>query len=70
MRIIRRKRNPKNREIIEKRQSNNEKSENRVGLSLSKDINENLSKFKAFLEESSDMVFRRFKLGIGDTPVP
>lgn len=68
MRIIRRKRNPKNREIIEKRQSNNEKSENRVGLSLSKDINENLSKFKAFLEESSDMVFRRFKLGIGDTP--
>ena len=39
------------------------RSEDKVDLRLSLNVEENLDKFKAFLEESTDMVFREFKLG-------
>lgn len=66
MKVYRRKqkRNPKNREILERSQSPQVKSEEKVDSRLSKDVEENLDKFKAFLKESTDMVFREFKLGI------
>lgn len=68
MRIIKKKRNSKNKELIEERQSSNKPSEDRVDLTLSEDLEENLEKFKAFLEESTDMVFREFKLGMSGIP--
>lgn len=63
MKVYRREKNPKNKESIQERQSPRPKSEDRVSLALSKDVKENLEKFKAFLKESSDSVFREFKLG-------
>ncbi len=62
MKVIRR-RNPKNRKTIEERQSPKPNSEDRVSIPLSKSLGENLKKLKAFLEESTDAVFREFKLG-------
>jgi len=67
MKVIRRK-NPNNRKTIEERQSPKPKSEDRVSIPLSKDLKENLGKFKAFLEESADAVFREFKLGVTGIP--
>jgi spore germination protein len=63
MKIIKRDKNPKNKKVIEDRQKPQPQSEDRVNLNLSKDINENFEKFQAFLKESTDAVFRRFKLG-------
>lgn len=63
MKIIKRNKNPKNKEIIEERQQSHTKSEDRVSLDLSKRVEENYKKFQAFLKESSDAVFRKFKLG-------
>jgi len=63
MKVIRRKRNPKNLKIIRENDPPRLSSEEKVELTLSKSVKENLKKFKAFLEESSDAVFREFKLG-------
>ncbi len=63
MKIIKRKKNPKNKEVIEERQKIHTKSEERVSLELSKSVEENYEKFQAFLKESTDTVFRKFKLG-------
>ena len=64
MKIIKKDKNPKNKEVIEERQSSQVKSENRVSsLKLSKNVDENFEKFQAFLKESTDAVFRKFKLG-------
>lgn len=63
MRIIKRTKNPKAKENIEERQSSQSQSEERVSLSLSKNIDENYEKFQAFLKESTDAVFRKFELG-------
>jgi spore germination protein len=63
MKIRKREKNPKNMESIEERQSPKLNSEGRVSLKLSKDINANLERFEAFLKESTDSVFRRFKFG-------
>ena len=63
MKIRKRNKNPKNRKSMEERQSDTSRSEDKVSLTLSRDGNENLEKFKAFLEESSDAVFRQFELG-------
>ena len=65
MKKIKRKKNPKNREVIEERQAPKPPSEERISYSqLSKSINDNYEKFQAFLKESTDAVFRRFRLGI------
>ena len=48
------------------KKAGNIKPEEQVDLTLSDDINENLAKLKAFLEESSDIVFREFKLGLNE----
>ena len=40
----------------------------KVDLTLDKSVNKNLDKFKAFLEESSDAVFRELKLGMQGIP--
>jgi spore germination protein len=67
MKIIQRKKNPKNKKIIEERQKINTKSEKRAsGLQLSTNLEENYKKFQAFLKESTDIVFRKFKLGKSD----
>ena len=63
MKIRKRVKNPKIKENIEERRKPQPPSEDRVSLVLSKDINENYEKFQAFLKESTDAVFRRFKLG-------
>ncbi|NLC44672.1 MAG: spore germination protein [Clostridiales bacterium] len=63
MKIIKRDKNPKTKEIIEERQKPQANSEDRVSLDLSKNLDENYEKFQAFLKESSDAVFRKFKLG-------
>ena len=63
MKIIKRDKNPKNKEIIEERQKPQANSEDRVSLDLSKNFDENYEKFQAFLKESTDAVFRKFKLG-------
>ncbi len=63
MKIIKRDKNPKNKETIEERQKPQPQSEDRVKLDLSKNLDENYEKFQAFLKESTDAVFRKFKLG-------
>ncbi|HHY81132.1 MAG TPA: spore germination protein [Clostridiales bacterium] len=63
MKIIKRDKNPKNKELIEERQAPSPKSEDRGSLQLSKNIDENYEKFQNFLQESTDAVFRKFKLG-------
>ena len=68
MNIIKKDKNPKNKELIEDRRSPKPKSEDRENFKLSKDVEENLDKFKAFLDESTDMVFREFKLGLFGIP--
>ncbi len=60
--------NPKNKEIIAENDPPQLKSEEKVDFILSKDVKENLNKFKAFLKDSSDMVFREFRLGIKGIP--
>ncbi|HHW70672.1 MAG TPA: spore germination protein [Clostridiales bacterium] len=40
----------------------------KVDLTLSKNIYENLEKFEAFLGESSDIIIRKFKLGLNEIP--
>ena len=64
MKILKREKNPKNREIIENSKKQELKSEEKVDLILSKSVKENLDKFKAFLKDSTDMVFREFRLGL------
>ena len=68
MRIIKKDKNPKNLEKIQERQSSQLKAEEKVDLTLSDTVEENLEKFKAFLEDSSDAVFREFKLGSQGIP--
>lgn len=68
MRIIKKNRNPKNLEQLEKNNPPQLKSEEKVELTLSDNMEENLKKFKAFLEDSSDAVFRKFKLGSNGIP--
>ncbi|NLN40911.1 MAG: spore germination protein [Clostridiales bacterium] len=68
MRIIKKDKNPKNLEKIQERQSSQLKAEEKVDLTLSDTVEENLEKFKAFLEDSSDAVFREFKLGTQGIP--
>ena len=63
MKIIKRSKNPKNKEVMDEQQQSMTKSEDCVSLDLSKKIEENYEKFQAFLKESSDAVFRKFKLG-------
>jgi spore germination protein len=64
VKIIKRYRNPKNIKTMEKNNPPQLQAEEQVGLSLSKNVSENLEKFKAFLQDSSDVVFREFKLGL------
>ena len=68
MKIIRSKKNPKNLKIMKENDPPKLASEEKVDLTLSKNVKENLEKFKAFLEESSDAVFREFKLGSQGIP--
>ena len=63
MKIIKKNKNPKKLEVLEENNPPQLKSEEKVDITLSKSIDENLAKFKAFLEDSSDAVFREFKLG-------
>ena len=63
MKIIRKKKNPKNLKIMSENNPPKLSSEEKVDLTLSKSVEDNLKKFKTFLEESSDAVFREFKLG-------
>ena len=63
MKIISKNKNPKNLEVLE--DNNRIKIEERWILPFQK-YDENFMKFKAFLEDSSD-VFREFKLGSGYT---
>jgi len=60
--------NPKNIKAMEKNRTPQLKSEEKVDLTLDKSVSKNLDKFKAFLEESSDAVFREFKLGMQGIP--
>lgn len=67
MKIIKKDKNPKNKEIIEERQKSQIKSEDRVSsLELSNSLEENYEKFQTFLKESTDAVFRKFRLGESD----
>jgi spore germination protein len=68
MKIIKKNKNPKNLEVLEENNPPQLKSEEKVDITLSKSIDENLAKFKAFLEDSSDVVFREFKLGSQGIP--
>lgn len=68
MKIIEKKKNPKNLKIMSENDPPKLSSEEKVDLTLSKSVEENLEKFKAFLEESSDAVFREFKLGSQGIP--
>ena len=53
MKIIQRKKNPKNKKIIEERQKINTKSEKRAsGLQLSTNLEENYKNFKLFLKKA------------------
>jgi len=63
MKVIKRTRNPKNIKNMEKNNPPQLKAEEQVDLLLSKNLEENLQKFKAFLQDSTDVVFRDFKLG-------
>ena len=60
--------NPKNIEAMKKNKTPQLKSEEKVDLTLDKSVSKNLEKFKAFLDESSDAVFREFKLGVQGIP--
>ena len=60
--------NPKNIEAMQKNRNEQLKSEERVDLTLEKSVSKNLEKFKAFLGESSDAVFREFSLGMQGIP--
>lgn len=68
MRIIKKNKNPKNLETLEENNPPQLKSEEKVDITLSDTVEENLGKFKAFLEDSSDSVFRKFKLGSHSIP--
>ena len=68
MKIISKNKNPKNLEVLEDNNPTGLKSEEKVDITLSKSTIENLEKFKAFLEDSSDAVFREFKLGSQGIP--
>ena len=68
MKIIRKKKNPKNLKIMSENNPPKLSSEEKVDLTLSKSVEDNLKKFKTFLEESSDAVFREFKLGSQGIP--
>ena len=68
MRIIKKNRNPKNAEKLAENNPSQLKSEEKVDITLSDTVEENLNKFKAFLEDSSDAVFREFKLGSQGIP--
>ncbi|MFO7295705.1 MAG: spore germination protein [Caldicoprobacter sp.] len=60
--------NPKNRKKMEENNPPKLKSEEQVDLTLDKEIGKNLEKFKAFLKDSSDVVFREFSLGTQSIP--
>lgn len=68
MRIIRKKSNPNNLKTMKENDPPKLSSEEKVDLTLSKNVKENLAKFKAFLSESSDAIFREFKLGSRGIP--
>jgi spore germination protein len=68
MKSIKKQQNPKNKTIMDENNPPKLKSEEQVDLTLDKSVEKNLEKFKAFLEESSDIVFREFKLGTQGIP--
>lgn len=61
--------NPKNAETIDNNNLKSQlKAEEKVDIILSSNMQENLEKFKAFLEDSTDAVFREFYIGINRIP--
>ncbi|HZJ58224.1 MAG TPA: spore germination protein [Clostridia bacterium] len=68
MKITKKDRNPKNREVMEENDPPQLKAEEKVDVTLSNSTEENLEKFKAFLGDSSDAVFREFRLGSQGIP--
>ncbi|MGI6706863.1 MAG: spore germination protein [Clostridia bacterium] len=69
-RRVRKPRNLKNQEVFEKNRINDAtlKAEERVDKVLTDSVEENLKKFKAFLSDSTDVVFREFKVGKKSIP--
>jgi len=64
MKIIRRDKNPKNKDVIEERHERRIKSENQASdMEFTINLEDNYAKLQAFLKESTDVVFRKFKLG-------
>ncbi len=68
MKVIKRNKNPKNKKLMAENDPPQQKSEDKVDLNLSKDVDENIEKFKAFLGESTDIVFRKYRLGMTGIP--
>ncbi|MDN5277569.1 MAG: spore germination protein, partial [Clostridiales bacterium] len=68
MKYINSQPNPKNRKKMEENNPPKLKSEEQVDLTLDKEVSKNLEKFKAFLNDSSDVVFREFSLGTQSIP--
>jgi len=64
MKIIKRSKNPKNNKVFSQNDSNSVPAEQKESLAVSTNVTENLKKFKAFLGDSADAVFREFKLGM------
>ncbi|HZJ83498.1 MAG TPA: spore germination protein [Clostridia bacterium] len=68
MKIIKKVKNPKNLEKMEENNPPQLKAEEKVDSTLTDTAQANLEIFKAFLEDSSDAVFREFKLGSQGIP--
>jgi len=64
MTIIKRIKNPKNKKIMAQNDPPAKASEESIDLSISKDVESNLKKFKALLGDSADIIFREFRLGL------
>lgn len=60
------KKNESNKKEDNKDDKNSIPPEEYVDVTLSKDYKENLKKFKAYLKDSSDAIFREFKLGVDE----
>ncbi|NLJ40632.1 MAG: spore germination protein [Clostridiales bacterium] len=68
MRINKNNKNPKNMETLKESDPPQLKSEEKVDMTLSDNVEKNLDIFKAFLEDNFDAVFREFKLGSQSIP--
>lgn len=64
MKVIKRSKNPKNTKVFSQNDSGSQSAEQTENLIISTNISENLKKFKAFLGDSADAIFREFKLGM------